>query len=179
MKLASEVVALEYGAAFDFPVWVNRCGVLAGAGQFGTPGQGIFSYWIHAHLRKRPLRYVGFDGTGKQVRDVFHPRDLASLLAAQMRSGNSSAKAIYTAGGGPTRAMSLAMLTAWCDARFGRHEPEPAWRERAFDVPWMVMDSSATERDFGWHPEMPLNDLLEEIAGHAENNPDWLERSAA
>ncbi len=78
-KLALEALALEYGAAFDFPVWINRCGVLAGAGQFGTPDQGIFAYWIHAHARRRPLRYIGFDGTGKQTRDVFHPRDLAAL----------------------------------------------------------------------------------------------------
>ena len=85
-KLASEVVALEYGAAFDFPVWINRCGVLAGAGQFGTPEQGIFAYWVNAHLRRRPLRYIGFDGTGYQVRDAFHPRDLAALLVAQMRT---------------------------------------------------------------------------------------------
>src|SRR5271157_6373837 len=34
-KLACEVLALECGEAFCFPVWVNRCGVLAGAGQFG------------------------------------------------------------------------------------------------------------------------------------------------
>lgn len=47
-------MALEYGAAFDFPVWITRCGVLAGAGQFGTPDQGIFAYWINAHLRRRP-----------------------------------------------------------------------------------------------------------------------------
>lgn len=40
-KLASEVVALDYGAAFGFPVHINRCGVLAGAGQFGKPDQGI------------------------------------------------------------------------------------------------------------------------------------------
>ena len=32
-KLASEVLATEYGAAFGFPVRINRCGVLAGAGQ--------------------------------------------------------------------------------------------------------------------------------------------------
>jgi CDP-paratose 2-epimerase len=30
-KLASEIIALEYGAAFGFPVWITRCGVLAGA----------------------------------------------------------------------------------------------------------------------------------------------------
>jgi len=58
-KLACEIVALEYGAAYDFPVWVNRCGVLAGTGQFGTPDQGIFSYWINAHLRRHPLKYIG------------------------------------------------------------------------------------------------------------------------
>ena len=34
-KLASETLILEYGECFDFPVWINRCVVLAGAGQFG------------------------------------------------------------------------------------------------------------------------------------------------
>ena len=61
-KLASEIMALEYGAAFDFPVWITRCGVLAGAGQFGTAAQGIFAFWINAHLRRRPMRYIGFEG---------------------------------------------------------------------------------------------------------------------
>lgn len=41
-KLASEILALEFGGIFDFPVWINRCGVLAGAGQFGRSDQGIF-----------------------------------------------------------------------------------------------------------------------------------------
>ncbi|MGA2137403.1 MAG: hypothetical protein ABSH14_00930 [Verrucomicrobiia bacterium] len=27
---------------------VKKCGVLAGAGQFGKPDQGIFSFWIHS-----------------------------------------------------------------------------------------------------------------------------------
>ena len=73
-KLASEIMALEYGGAFDFPVWITRCGVLAGAGQFGTPAQGIFAFWVNAHLRRRPLRYIGFNGTGYQARDAFHPQ---------------------------------------------------------------------------------------------------------
>jgi len=177
MKLAAECVALEYGEAFDFPVWVDRCGVLAGAGQFGTPEQGIFSYWINAHLRRRPLRYIGFDGAGKQVRDLFHPRDLAALLDAQMRSERAGGPRIYTAGGGPPSAMSLAQLNAWCDARFGRHAPEPDLRPRPYDIPWLVMDSADARRDFGWSPELPREAILEEIARHAEQHPDWLERS--
>ena len=177
MKLAAECVALEYGATFDFPVWIDRCGVLAGAGQFGTPAQGIFAYWINAHLRRRPLRYIGFDGSGRQVRDVFHPRDLAALLDRQMQCSRRAGRRIYTAGGGVPSATSLAQLNAWCDARFGTHRPEPDLRPRPFDIPWMAMDSTEAEGDFGWQPEIARDAILEEIARHAESNPDWLERS--
>jgi CDP-paratose 2-epimerase len=178
-KLASEILALEYGAAFDFPVWITRCGVLAGAGQFGTPAQGIFAYWVNAHLRRRPMRYIGFGGTGRQTRDALHPRDLAALLAAQMRTPRSGGKRLYTAGGGPANAMSLAQLTDWCDDRFGPHAPQPELEPRAFDVPWVAMDNSDATREFAWRMETPLPEILREIAEHAAAHPDWLEVSRA
>ena len=178
-KLASEIMALEYGSAFDFPVWVTRCGVLAGAGQFGTPSQGIFAFWVNAHLRRRPIVYIGFDGNGYQARDAFHPRDLAALLTAQMGMTRANGQRVYTAGGGPANTMSLAQLTAWCDERFGRHEPgvEPA--ARLYDIPWVAMDNTEVTRDFGWRVETPLAAILEGIAAHAENHPEWLEISLA
>lgn len=177
-KLAAETVALEYGAAFGFPVYVDRCGVLAGAGQFGTAEQGIFSYWIHAHARRRPLRYIGFGGHGWQVRDAFHPGDLCDLILAQMRGGGA-AGSITNAGGGIANSMSLAQLTAWCDQRFGPMEPQPDHRERPFDVPWLVMDGTAAQQRFGWCPKRTLESILEEIAAHASENPDWLDRCEA
>jgi CDP-paratose 2-epimerase len=176
-KLACETVALEYGAAFDFPVWINRCGVMAGAGQFGTPDQGIFAYWVNAHLRKRPLRYIGFDGKGRQVRDAFHPQDLAALLDAQMNTPRKDGRRVYVAGGGVRNAMSLAQLTAWCDARFAPHAPQPDPRPRPYDIPWMAMDGRDAAADFGWRVEMSIGELLEGIAGHAERHPEWLETS--
>jgi len=39
-KLAWELLILENGLALNFPVFIDRCGVLAGAGQFGKPDQG-------------------------------------------------------------------------------------------------------------------------------------------
>ena len=176
-KLAGEAVALEYGEAFGFPVWIDRCGVLAGAGQFGTPDQGIFSYWINAHLHRRPLRFIGFDGTGKQVRDAFHPRDLSALLDAQMATGRSGGQRVYCAGGGPPNAISLAGLHQWCDSRFGPHRPAPDPSPRLYDVPWLVMDNCDARKSFGWNLKIPLASILEEIAQHAESNPDWLEKS--
>ncbi len=176
-KLASEAIALEYGYAFDFPVWINRCGVLAGPGQFGTPDQGIFSYWINAHLRRRPLRYIGFGGTGKQVRDALHPRDLCVLLNRQIVTERRDGRRLYAAGGGPRNSMSLAELTEWCDGRFGAHAPVPDTRPRTYDIPWLVMDNDEAESDFGWRPEIPIEAILSQIACHAEQNPDWLARS--
>jgi len=178
-KLASEIVALEYGSAFDFPVWVDRCGVLAGGGQFGTPDQGIYSYWINAHLRRRPLRYIGYHGTGHQVRDVFHPRDLARLLHRQMYAKRRGGRRVYTAGGGPANAMSLAQLSTWCDQRFGPHAIGADERPRTYDVPWVVMDNSNACCDFAWRPTMEYGAILEEIAKHAERHPEWLELSGA
>ncbi len=170
-------MALEFGAAFDFPVWITRCGVLAGAGQFGTPDQGIFSYWVNAHLRRRPMRYIGFNGAGHQARDAFHPRDLATLLVAQMNASRLGGQRVYTAGGGPANAMSLAQLTAWCDERFGPHAPAADPQPRMYDIPWIAMDNTAAAADFGWRISTPLPAILEGIAQHAQSHPDWLEVS--
>lgn len=174
-KLASELLALEYGAAFNFPVFVNRCGVLAGAGQFGRMDQGIFSYWIHSYAAGRPLRYLGFGGQGFQVRDCLHPRDLVQLLIRQVQCGAEPESRIINLGGGCENALSLAGLTAWCSERFPRCEIIADATERPFDIPWMVMDSSLAARIWQWRPETTLHRILDEIAEHARRNPGWLE----
>jgi len=176
-KLASEQVAREYGLAFDFPVHVNRCGVLAGGGQFGKPDQGIFSFWIHSYRQKNPLKYIGFGGSGHQVRDCLHPRDLVPVLLAQMKYHGEDRLRIANLSGGTANAMSLAQLTGWCDARFGKHAVASDANPRPFDIPWMVLDSALATKAWNWSPQISLPQVLEEIARHAEQNPDWLDIS--
>lgn len=171
-KLASEHLMQEYAAAFKVPIWINRCGVLAGAGQFGTAEQGIFSYWLHAHSTRRPLKYIGFGGHGYQVRDALHPRDLARMVDLQLK-GSGSYQPINLSGG-RANSMSLAQLTVWCDRRFGPHQPGADTAERPYDVAWLILDSGKALAEYGWKPEISLQQILEEIAGHAEKNPDWL-----
>jgi CDP-paratose 2-epimerase len=176
-KLASEILAMEYGAAFEFPVRINRCGVLAGAGQFGRADQGIFSFWIHSYARRRPLKYIGFDGTGHQVRDCFHPRDLVPLLARQMTEPTLVEPPINL-GGGPANSMSLRQLSDWCGQRFSPRDVGADAKPRPFDIPWMVMDSRRASGRWNWRPQTSLETILVEIAAHAEKHLDWLDISA-
>jgi CDP-paratose 2-epimerase len=178
-KLASEILALEYGAPGGFPVWLNRCGVLAGAGQFGRADQGIFAYWINCHLRRAPLRYLGFDGQGHQVRDCLHPRDLVPLLHQQIEAGTDTNKPrVVNVSGGRASAMSLRQLTEWCDVRFGPHFVASDPRPRAFDLPWVVLDASQAREVWDWSPQTVPAAIMEEIAAHAEAHPDWLQLSS-
>lgn len=173
-KRCAELVALEYADAFGFPLWINRCGVLAGAGQFGKADQGIFSYWIRAWREGRPLAYIGFDGAGRQVRDCLHPLDLVPVLLRQMVTSSSPGAAETAAGdcdprirnfaGGIDNSCSLADLSAWCRDRFGPRavasRPEP----RPYDLPWVVLDASRARATWDWLPYTKLTTIFEEIA---------------
>lgn len=173
-KLASETLILEYGECFDFPVWINRCGVLAGAGQFGKADQGIFSYWIHSFREKNPLKYIGFNGTGHQVRDAMHPKDLVPLLYRQIMDPEWEAPKILNIGGGRENSMSLKELSIWCEDRFGQNEVISSKADRPMDAPWIIMDSTTAQNAWNWKIKTELQEILNEIADYAEKNPSWL-----
>lgn len=180
-KRASELVALEYANAFDMPVWVNRCGVMAGAGQFGRPDQGVFAYWVYSWFHRRSLKYIGFNGKGYQVRDVLHPRDLVTVLMRQMTCDAVSMQdkpRLVNLSGGLENAMSLAQISAWCTQHLGEHDVaiEPA--NRTYDLPWVVLDSRLAQRIWDWKPQIDAGAVLEELAEFIKQNPHWLDISA-
>ncbi|WP_414527904.1 NAD-dependent epimerase/dehydratase family protein [Nodularia chucula] len=173
-KVASEHLALEYGATFNFPVWINRCGVMAGAGQFGHPGQGLFAFWIHSFREQRPLRYIGFGGKGYQVRDCLHPRDLINLLEKQFPEPlNTNKPRVVNVSGGVNNSMSLHQLTQWCTDKFASNEVLETNTERAFDIPWMVLDARKCEEVWQWIPQTSIHKVLQEIAEFAAKQEDW------
>ena len=179
-KVSSEHLALEYGETFQFPVWINRCGVLAGPGQFGHPGQGIFAYWIHSFREKRPLKYIGFNGTGYQVRDCLHPKDLISLLNKQFTEPlNTTKTRIINISGGTENACSLKQLTDRCEQQFGKNKVESTQLSRPFDIPWMVLDPQLAKKVWQWQPETSIENILSEIASFAKVHDGWCRISEA
>jgi CDP-paratose 2-epimerase len=158
---------------------VDRCGVLAGAGQFGKADQGIFAFWLHSWREGRPLKYIGFDGQGHQVRDCLHPRDLARLVALQLQAGDAADKPrLANVSGGVASACSLQQLSRWCRERWGVQAVASSPEPRPYDLPWVVLDHQRCSQVWDWSPQISLEAVLEEIASFAEANPDWIALSA-
>lgn len=175
-KRASEVMALEYGLTYGFPVRINRCGVLAGAGQFGRIDQGIVSFWIYQWLLGRPLAYIGFGGRGLQVRDFLPPEDLARLVIRQIREPGRDAPRVLNVGGGPGHSVSLRELSDFCRDRFGRdNEVRASAETRPFDIPYYATDNALVGSAWGWSPTTPAPATLGAIADWAERHRPLLE----
>ncbi len=175
-KLASEVMALEYSATYGFPVWINRCGVIAGAGQFGKIDQGVVSFWIYQWLLERPLAYIGFGGRGKQVRDFLAPEDLAELVVRQIRDPGRPVPKVLNVGGGIEHSTSLCELSDYCTQRFGRpHDVKSSSEDRPFDIPYYVTDNRLVDKSWGWKPTTPAERTLDSIAQWAEDHRSRLE----
>lgn len=167
-KLSSEVMALEYASTYGFPIWVDRCGVIAGPGQFGKIDQGVVSFWIYQWMMGKPLSYIGFGGSGKQVRDFLSPDDLGDLILIQLQDPGRDVDRITNAGGGLVCSTSLRELSAYCEARFGRpNQVSSSPADRPFDIPFYATDNSRVTANWGWKPKTPSSRILDSIADWA------------
>ena len=94
---------------------INRCGVIAGPWQFGKVDQGVFTLWMLAHyFKKDNLKYIGFGGEGKQVRDLLHIEDLFNLVDFELKNMDKVNGRIYNVGGGKDISLSLLETTKIC-----------------------------------------------------------------
>jgi len=179
-KLASETLALEYHYTFGFPVWIDRCGVIAGPGQFGKIDQGIFSFWIYQYLLNKPLSFIGFGGTGKQVRDMIHPYDVFKIVEKQIGGKEKKAPKTLNIGGGVENAISLAQLDQFCKEHIdANRQIRRVSKNRNFDIPLYVSDCRLAKQYWDWEPTITANRLLEQILVYGNDNIEYLKKSSA
>ena len=170
-KLAAELLCQEYAAHAGLPVVINRCGVIAGPGQFGKTDQGVFTLWVARHHFGRPLKYTGFGGKGLQVRDLLHPEDLCALVDAQLQSLGKVSGRTFNVGGGREGAVSLQEFTALCREATGREAPisEEA-ATNSVDIPWYVTDNTSVTSSLGWSPRNRPQKIVADIAAWVRAN---------
>lgn len=170
-KLAAEMLVQEYASAYKFPAIVNRCGLMAGPGQWGKTDQGVLTFWMARHHFGLPLKYTGFGGGGKQVRDVMHPRDLFALLSRQIDSLTPGCPIPTNAGGGLANSVSLREWTAICQEATGKEVPIASeLSSSSVDVPLYVTDNAQITANHGWSPVISPRELGEDIARWLREN---------
>lgn len=163
-KLASELIVQEYVHTYGLQAIINRCGVIAGPGQFGKADQGVFTLWVANHYFKRALKYTGFGGKGKQVRDLLHPMDLFSLVKKQLSKIDDYSGEVFNIGGGQETSASLLELTSLCQEVVGSKMPigeEP--QTSPVDIPLYISDYSKAARSFDWQPQRSMRAIVEDI----------------
>jgi CDP-paratose 2-epimerase len=163
----------EYRDRFSIPVIINRCGVLSGPWQFGKSDQGIAAFWTAAHMNGKNLKYIGFRGCGKQVRDFLHIDDLFELIKLQMEGPEKFSRAgFFNVGGGRKISASLLELTGICEKITGRKiEISPAPELRYADIPVYLTDNAKINNFCKWSAQSGLEKIVQDIHDWINSDP--------
>jgi CDP-paratose 2-epimerase len=174
-KLASEMLIEEYREAFGLQAIINRCGVLTGPWQMGKVDQGVFVLWMAAHYFQKKLEYIGFGGTGKQVRDLLHVDDLLHLVKHELENFDRLDGEVFNVGGGSDCSLSLLETTELCREISGRTAAIiGVAQERPADVPLFITDNSKVSSRTGWSPKRGVRDILQDIHRWIRENEQFL-----
>ncbi len=174
-KLCAELLITEYAEMYGLRAVVNRCGVIAGPWQMGRVDQGVVALWAARHMFGGTLKYIGYGGAGRQVRDMLHVADLLGLVRMEALGMDRFAGRVFNAGGGRAVSASLRELTEICAAASGRRidiasEPET----RAADVPVYITDHRRLTEFCGWRPERTVPDIVGDVCRWLRDNGDAL-----
>ena len=163
-KLASEMLIEEYRESFRLTAIINRCGVLTGPWQMGKVDQGVFVLWMAAHVFQKKLEYIGFGGTGKQVRDLLHINDLLRLVKYELENFDSLEGEVFNVGGGFECSLSLLETTELCQEISGQTtEVISRAAERPSDIALFITDNAKVTSRTGWSPQNSPRDTLQDI----------------
>lgn len=161
-KLASEILVQEYAAAFNIRAIINRFGVIAGPWQFGKVDQGVAALWVARHAYKSgALSYIGYGGSGKQVRDFLHIKDMCAAIMAEIKLFSRLSGGIFNIGGGAKNSLSLLEMTRLCQEVTGnRIKVASVPRERVGDIPLYITDHAKFTSLTGWKPAKSVREIF-------------------
>jgi CDP-paratose 2-epimerase len=119
---------------------------------------------MSAHYFRRGLSYIGFQGTGKQVRDVLHIDDFCDLLINQLQHFPLYSGRRYNVGGGLVNSLSLLETTKLCEEITGnRIAISSLVKTRPADVRIYISDHRLISSVNGWSPSRDAHSALTDI----------------
>jgi CDP-paratose 2-epimerase len=163
-KLCSELLLQEYSYNYGLKGIINRCGVITGPWQMGKVDQGVFVLWVARHIFGGQLSYIGYGGTGKQVRDFIHVDDLFDILDIQINAMEKFNGGTFNIGGGLENSVSLQELTELCQKATGNKIELASVKEnRPADLKLFITDCRKIKNLTGWQPKKNAEQTVSEI----------------
>ena len=162
----------DYHRIFQLKTVVFRHSSMYGGRQFATADQGWIGWFCQmAAETRRGARTEPFtiSGSGKQVRDVLHARDMVSLYFSTARKLEQTAGQAFNIGGGIDNSLSLLELFELLGQRIGQplsftHGPARESDQRVF-----VADITRIRDAIGWAPEVSARDGVHEMLQWVES----------
>jgi CDP-paratose 2-epimerase len=175
-KLCAEFLLQEYHAAYGIKTVVNRFGVITGPWQMGKVDQGVIVLWMARHFFKKPLSYIGYNGTGKQVRDLVNIDDVFDAINLEIKSFGKFDGGVFNIGGGRENSVSLCELSDYCRKITKNKIPIGSVKEnRQGDIRIYLSDASKFSKLCGWKPKKNIQVTLNEIYNWISDNKSQLE----
>jgi CDP-paratose 2-epimerase len=163
-KLASEDLIKEFSYLFKIKYLINRCGVVSGPGQFGKTDQGFVSLWVWKHINKFPLLYKGYNGSGRQVRDVLHINDLCELIYLQIKKISKINNQTFLIGGGKNNSVNLIKLTEICRKITGNFcKVVKNYKISNYDIPFFICDNKKIYKFYKWRVKNNIQSIVQDI----------------
>lgn len=179
-KLASELLITEYNELKNLKTIINRCGVISGPWQMGKVDQGVLVLWLARHYFKQSLAYIGYGGSGKQMRDVMHADDLFSLIDFQIHHWDLFNGKTMNVGGGLESSFSLMELTKLCQDISGNKIPIQSITEnRSADIRIYVSDCTYLSEICDWKPTHTIETLVNDTFQWLKENEKQLKNILA
>lgn len=174
-KLSSELFIQEYAQFYNLEAAITRFGVIAGPRQMGKTDQGVVTLWMVKHYWKQPLKYIGYGGLGKQVRDMLHIDDLIDLIDIQIHHIEKFKGKIYNAGGGLKTSASLLEMTVICEKITGNKiKIDSEVQNRPADLRIFINDNSKIENEISWKPKRSVENIFTDILNWIKENEEQL-----
>ena len=159
-KGAADQYVHDYARIYGLRTVVFRMSCIAGPGQFGNEDQGWVAHFLHSALLKTPLVIYG---SGLQVRDVLHVKDLLDAFEAVHKCPAATHGQVYNIGGGPRNTTSLLELVDTIAELTGVRLHCELNTGRSGDQLVYVTDHSKFTRDTGWAPRVGILETLESL----------------
>ncbi len=160
----------DYHRIYGMPTVVFRQSCIYGPHQFGIEDQGWVAWFVIAAVTGKPITIFG---DGKQVRDLLFVDDLLNAYDMAYANIDKTAGQIYNIGGGPGNTLSIwKQFGPLLEKALGRDIPVTREDWRPGDQRVFIADISKAYRDFGWKPEINVEDGINKLIDWVQANQD-------